>query len=65
MALVCSLFDNGVGPEGAKALAPALAASASMTRLNVKYNSLGSLGNDGEAALRKAIEGRSGFVLLL
>ena len=36
--------------------------SASMTRLDVRYNVLGA---EGEAALRKAVEGRSGFELLL
>ena len=46
--------------EGITALADALRVSASMTRLNVTWN---SLGEEGEAALlRKAIEGRSGFV---
>ena len=48
--------------EGIKAIADALKGNASMTWLDVKYN---SLGKEGEAALRKAIEGRSGFELLL
>jgi hypothetical protein len=34
-----------------------------MTRLDVRYNSL--MGEEGKAALRKAIEGRSGFELEL
>ena len=58
-----NLSSNELSPEGAKALAPALAASASLTWLNVSFNHI--LGEEGEAALRKAIEGRSGFELLL
>ena len=56
------LSNNSIGPEGAKAVAAMAAVVASMTWLDVKYN---SLGKEGEAALRKAIEGRSGFELLL
>ena len=48
--------------EGIKAIADALKGNASMTRLNVEWN---SLGKEGEAALREAIEGRSGFELQL
>ena len=52
MSLSCAQLNLGVnalGPEGAKALAPALAASASMTAigeggLNLKYNKLGDEG---------------------
>ena len=61
----CAQLDlsaNELGPEGAAALAPAIADSASMTRLDVMGN---LLGNEGKALLRKAIEGRSGFELLL
>ena len=57
-----NLSDNWLGPEGAKVLAPALAASASLTKLNVQFN---ELGEEGEAVLRKAVEGRSGFELVL
>ena len=68
------LSDNSIGgyldddynfistPEGPKAIADALLVCASMTRLNVEWN---SLGKEGEAALREAIEGRSGFELQL
>ena len=56
------MYNNRIGPEGAKALAPALAANASLTKLNVRYNS--SMGEEGKAALRKAVEGRSGFELI-
>ena len=53
---------NKLGPEGAKALAPALRDSASLTRVDVRYNALGMQDKD---VLRKAVEGRSGFELLL
>ena len=55
-----SLSVNGFGPEGAKALAPALAANGVLTSLNVKDN---RLGDEGESAIRKAVEGREGFDL--
>ena len=58
----CRLYGNDIGPEGAKALAPALAASGSLTKIDVRYN---LLGDDGKAALRKVVEGRSGFELML
>ena len=48
--------------EGVTAIANALKVTPSMTRLDVWGN---SLGKEGEAALRKAIEGRSGFELKL
>ena len=51
-----------LGVEGAKAAAELVSVMASLTRLDVKYN---ALGEEGEAALRKTIEGRSGFELLL
>ena len=43
-------------------MAPAIAGSPSLTRLDVQYN---SLGEEGKAVLRKAVEGRSGFELKL
>ena len=55
------MFDNNIEPEGAKALAPALV-RASLTKLDARGN---SLGEEGRAALRKAVEGRSGFELKL
>ena len=36
----CRLSDNKLGPEGAKALAPALAANASVTECNLCGNEL-------------------------
>ena len=59
---LCRLAGNRLGPEGAKALAPALAANGALTKIDVRYN---ELGDDGKAALRKAVEGRSGFELVL
>jgi Ran GTPase-activating protein (RanGAP) involved in mRNA processing and transport len=56
------LAGNRIGPEGAKAVAAMAAVVASMTRLDVRGN---YLGEGGKAALRKALEGRSGFELLL
>ena len=49
-------------PEGPKAIADALLANASLTKIDVSAN---VLGDDGKAALRKAVEGRSGFRLVL
>ena len=49
-------------PEGIKAIADALCVNASVTQLDARFN---RLGNEGAAVLRKAIEGRSGFELLL
>ena len=51
-------YDAG----GITALSEALKVTASLMRLEVKDN---LLGEEGEAALRKATEGRSGFELLL
>ena len=55
-----SLKGNKIGPEGAKAVAAMAAVVGS--RLDASEN---SLGEEGKAALHKAIEGRSGFELLL
>ena len=52
--------DNGIGPAGAKSLAALVAASPSLSLL---YASGNPLGEEGEAALREAVEGRSGFEL--
>ena len=63
---LCGLDRYGRGTytaEGITAIADALKVTASMTRLDVRYNS--RLGEEGKAALRKAIGGRSGFELLL
>ena len=56
------LERNRIGPEGAKALAAGVAASASLTKLVVTY-AYSEIGEEGEAALREAVKGRDGFSL--
>ena len=56
------LYDNNIGPEGAKAVADALRVNGSLTKLDAGYN---RLGNEGVAALQRAVEGRAGFELKL
>jgi hypothetical protein len=46
--------------EGITAIAGALCVNGSLTKLNVKGK---YMGDDGEAIIRKAVEGREGFVL--
>jgi len=58
-----SLSRNGLGPAGAAALAPGVAASASLTRLDVSHNFL-DRGGQGVKMLREAVGGREGFTLL-
>ena len=53
------LSHKGLGVASAIVIASLICDNASMTRLDVRWD---SLGEEGEAALRKAIEGRSGFV---
>ena len=50
------------GPKGASALASAIAVIPSLSRLDVRWNDLGA---EGESLLRRAVEGRSEFELLL
>ena len=57
-----NFINQGLGPGDAMLLAAEILVMASMTRLDVRVN---SLGEEGKAALRKALEGRSGFELLL
>ena len=52
---------NGIGTDGAQAIAALCSSTASLTRLDVGYNSLG----EEAAVLRKAAEDRSGFELKL
>ena len=47
-------------PEGPKTIADALLVNASLTALDVSLN---SLGNQGNALLQQAVQGRSGFDL--
>ena len=48
--------------EGITALADALRVTAELTRCDMRANMLGA---DGKAALRSAVQGRSGFKLML
>ena len=57
-----NLSGNELRPEGAAALAPAIAVSPSLTRLDVRHN---LLWDKGKGVLRNSIEGRSGFELQL
>ena len=57
------LSRKGLGVASAIVIASLIGDNGSMTRLDVRYNSL--MGEEGKAALRGAIEGRSGFKLLL
>ena len=57
------LSGKGLGAPEAMVLADLLrSVTASLTRLDVRYN---SLGEEGTAVLRTAVEGRSGFELKL
>ena len=51
-----------LGVEGAEAVAEMASVMASLTELDARYNFMGS---EGEAALRKVVEGRAGFELEL
>ena len=51
-----------LGVEGAKAMAELASVMGSLTKLGAEYN---RLGEEGEAALREAVEGRAGFELKL
>ena len=53
--------SNIGGPAGAKHVAELLV-TGELTKIDLRNN---MLGDDGEAALRKAVEGRSGFELVL
>ena len=55
-----NLTSNGITEMGAKSVAAYLAVTASLTALDVRYN---SLGNEGKALLQQAVQGRSGFDL--
>jgi len=55
-----SLYGNGIGEEGAKALASALRVNGVLTILNLCDN---DLGDEGEGVIRDAVSGRVGFEL--
>ena len=54
-----------LGVEGAKAMAEMASVMASLTKLDARYNFSLRDEAEGEAALRKAVEGRAGFELML
>ena len=51
------LSGNGIGPPGGEALGNMLLVHASLTKLDARFNS--SMGEEGKAVLRKAVEGES------
>ena len=55
------LSNNRLGPEGASALAPAIAVRPSLTKLDVSYN---SMKGEGVKVIRDAVRGREGFSLI-
>ena len=58
-----NLLGEGLGPRIAKPLADYISVTPSLTRLDIC--GMNFLGEEGKAALQEAIEGRSGFELLL
>ena len=62
---LCGINLLGVGTynaDGIKAIAKAISVTPSLTSINLRLN---FMRDDGEALLRKAVEGRAGFELLL
>ena len=63
--MLCGIAPWGKGvynADGIKAIADSIAVTASLTSINLFSN---EIGEEGKALLRKAVEGRSGFKLLL
>ena len=56
------LSKKKIGVEGGMVVAGLVPVMASLTKIDVSYN---SLGDHGKAALRKAVEGRSSFEIVL
>ena len=56
------LFGEDLGPEIAEPLASYISVTALLTWVDVRKN---MLGREGRGVFRKAVEGRSGFELLL
>ena len=57
------LAQNGIGPDGAKAIAALCSVTGSVTQLDVSRNFLDRGGN-GVQLLRDAVREREGFVLI-
>ena len=55
-----NLRENDIGPEGAKAIAALCVVRSSLTRVNVKFNSMKT---EGVTLLTDAVKGRADFVL--
>ena len=55
-------FEKCLGPASAIVIAALISDNASLTSLDLRYN---FMGGEGEALLRKAVEGRPGFKLRL
>ena len=58
-----NLYDCSLSPEDGKGLAGGIAATGSLTVLDVRYNS--NMGDEGKAALQAAVRGKEGFELLI
>ena len=54
---------NGIGPEGAKAIAEALKVNPVLTKLDLRWNN--NMGDAGKKAVQDAVKDRNGFELLL
>ena len=54
--------NNGIRPGGANALAAMVAVTGSLTECGLSYN---NMSKEGEALIRKAVEGKAGFKLHL
>ena len=55
------MYNNKIGPNGAKAIAALCVVAASLTRVDVSYN---SMTDEGVDLLRDAVSGREGFELM-
>ena len=54
------LAGNRIGVDGAKAIAEALKVNPVLTKLDLRWN---TMGDAGKKAVRDAVKDRSGFVL--
>ena len=53
---------NGIGADGAKAIAEALKVNPVLTKLDIRANNMGDAGGK---VVREAVKDRSGFELML
>ena len=63
--MLCGINRAGRGTynaDGIKAIAKSISVSASLTSINLQYN---SMGKEGKVLLRKAVEERAGYFELL